>query len=245
MTGASTAAVVVFLATVTAVAVAFLLALRATMPRRWWLVALIVVVGWLAIPGVLARAHLIDRYDPLPAPALIVVAALTFATTALALSPVGKRFAEGLSLAALVGFQVFRVPVEWTLHRLYLDGVVPVQMTYSGRNFDIVSGATAGLLALWLASGQRQWQPVLAWNILGLALLINIVTIAVLSTPVPFRQFTEHAPHRLPSTFPFVWLPTFLVQAALFGHLIVFRALRARKANPDYQSSAADLPRAR
>ena len=239
------AAVVVFLATVTAVAVVFVLALRATMPTRWWLVALIVVVGWLAIPGGLARAHLIDRYDPLPAPALIVVAVLTLATTALAFSSVGKRFAEGLPLAALVGFQVFRVPVEWTLHRLYLDGVVPEQMTYSGRNFDIVSGATACLLALWLASGRRSSPLVLAWNILGLTLLINIVTIAVLSTPVSFRQFTETAPHQLPSTFPFVWLPTFLVQAALFGHLVVFRALRARKANSVYQSSAADLPRAR
>jgi hypothetical protein len=31
--------------------------------------------------------------------------------------------------------------------------------------------------------------------------------------------------------FPYVWLPTFLVQAALFGHLLVFRAL-ARKRTP-------------
>ena len=28
--------------------------------------------------------------------------------------------------------------------------------------------------------------------------------------------------NRLPSMFPYVWLPTFLVQAALFGHLLVF-----------------------
>jgi hypothetical protein len=33
---------------------------------------------------------------------------------------------------------------------------------------------------------------------------------------------------RLPSMFPYVWLPTFLVQAALFGHLLVFRAIGAR-----------------
>jgi hypothetical protein len=34
----------------------------------------------------------------------------------------------------------------------------------------------------------------------------------------------------LPGMFPYVWLPTFLVQAALFGHLVVFRALMRRKA---------------
>ncbi len=69
-----------------------------------------------------------------------------------------------------------------------------------------------------------------AWNLLGLALLINIVTIAVLSTPVPFRRFLEDPPNRLPSLFPYVWLPTFLVQVALAGHVLVFRRLRAPQA---------------
>lgn len=67
-------------------------------------------------------------------------------------------------------------------------------------------------------------------NLLGLGLLANIVAIAVLSTPVPFRAFMNEPANRLPSMFPYVWLPTFLVQAALFGHLLVFRALRRRGA---------------
>jgi hypothetical protein len=81
------------------------------------------------------------------------------------------------------------------------------------------------------ASGGRSWAwlpgLVIAWNLLGLGLLANIVIIAVLSTPVRFRSFTAGPANLLPSTFPYVWLPTFLVQAALFGHLVVFRALRA------------------
>ena len=70
------------------------------------------------------------------------------------------------------------------------------------------------------------------WNILGLALLANIVTVAVLSTPTPFRQFTGGPPNLLPSTFPFVWLPSFLVQVALGSHLLVFRQLRRRRDEP-------------
>jgi len=38
-------------------------------------------------------------------------------------------------------------------------------------------------------------------------------------------------PNTLPSAFPFVWLPTFLVQLALAGHLILFRRLRAEAAS--------------
>lgn len=187
-----------------------------------------VLLLYLGVPAVLVGVGALDRYDPLPAPGLLLLLALTLVTVGLALSSFGGAFASSLSLVALIGYQVFRVPVEWLLHRLYLDGVIPVQMTYAGRNFDIVSGITAGLLAGWLASGRRAPRGVvLVWNIVGLALLANVVTVAVLSTPVPFRVFREGPPNLVPSTFPHVWLPSFLVQAALFGHVLVFRRLRA------------------
>jgi len=147
---------------------------------------------------------------------------------ALAWSPFGKKLAAAVPLAGLVGYQVFRIPVEWMLHRLFIEGIVPVQMTYAGRNFDIVTGVTAAIVAVILLSGRRPIPLVLAWNVMGLALLANIVAVAVLSTPVPFRAFQTGPPNLLPSMFPFVWLPTFLVPAALFGHLVVFRALRGR-----------------
>lgn len=188
-------------------------------------IPLLVFTGWLAIPGVLAWSGLLDRYSPLPAPALVMIAVLTVGTVVLAFSRVGARIVETVPLAGLVGYQVFRVGVEYVLHRLCDEGVVPVQMTFMGRNFDIVSGLTAFALALWLRSGRRAPGLVLAWNLLGLALLAHIVLIAVLSTPVPFRHFDNEPANLLPSMFPYVWLPSFLVQAALFGHLLVFRAL--------------------
>ena len=166
---------------------------------------------------------MLDRYNPLPAPALVMVLALTVVTLTMTLSPVGRRVAVRIGLPALVGFQAFRIPVEWLLHRLYQEGVIPVQMTYAGRNFDIVSGLTAAALGMWLARGGRSRGLVFAWNVLGLALLANIVTIAVLSTPVPFRQFTDGPANLLPSLMPYVWLPSFLVQLALAGHVLVFR----------------------
>jgi hypothetical protein len=185
-----------------------------------------IVVLYLAVPAALARAGALDRYNPLPAPALVLVLALTIVTVATALSPFGRRLASSVGVAALIGFQSFRVAVEWLLHRLFAEGVIPVEMTYAGRNFDIVSGLTAAAIGTWLASGHRLprgW--LLAWNCVGLMLLVNIVTIAVLATPVSFRQITAGPPNLLPSTFPYVWLPTVLVQAALLGHLLIFRAL--------------------
>jgi len=185
-----------------------------------------IVAAYLVIPAILARAGALDRYDQMPAPGLALILVLAIATAVLALSRFGARVAASIGIAALVGYQAFRLVVEWLLHRLYAEGVVPVQMTWSGRNFDVVSGITALLLGVWLLrTKQRPRGLLLAWNVLGLALLANIVAVAVLSAPVPFRGFTEGPPNLLPSTFPFIWLPTFLVQLALFGHLALFRAL--------------------
>jgi hypothetical protein len=219
----------VFVCTVASVVVIWLLAIDSAEDlsnRARAASALVVLGGWLGLPAVLAITGRLDRYDPLPAPALLLVAALTAANIAGILSPIGRSLARHAKLPWLVGFQAFRIPVEWWLHHAYEFGFVPVQMTYAGRNFDVITGITALALGIWLAVGRVPRGVVLAWNLLGLALLINIVVVAILATPVPFRVFADGPPNLLPSTFPFVWLPTFLVQAALAGHLLVFRALK-------------------
>ncbi len=40
------------------------------------------------------------------------------------------------------------------------------------------------------------------------------------------RKFFNEPANTFVTYFPFVWLPAFLVQAAWFGHLLVFRRLR-------------------
>ncbi len=145
------------------------------------------------------------------------------AAALLGLSRFGRRLADGIPLAALVGFQAFRIPVELILHAKYVDGTIPVQMTYLGRNFDIVTGVTAIVVA-WLALRGKLTRPVLlAWNTLGLALLGNIVVVAMLSVPGKWRVFLNDPPNTFVAEMPYTWLPTVLVTTALLGHIVVYR----------------------
>jgi hypothetical protein len=155
---------------------------------------------------------------------LLLMAACSAATVGLARSSLGARLAERLPLAALVGFQAFRFPLELVMHRAATDGVMPIEMSFSGYNFDIVTGVTALVVGLGLRSGKVSLGVVRAWNVLGSVLLAAIVGIAFAALPWVHAFGAEHV-NTWVLHFPYVWLPTVLVQAALFGHLLVFRRL--------------------
>jgi hypothetical protein len=192
------------------------------------IVLLLFLGAYLVAPAILSATGQLSRYTPLPTLGAAFLALITPGTIAIAASPLGARLATALSLPVLIGYQVFRLPLEVLLHRLFLEKAIPVQMTYSGWNFDILTGLSAAALGLyyWRRSRPLPWLT-LAWNLFGLALLINIVVIAALSTP-SFEVFDTGPQNLLPSTFPFVWLPYFLVQLALLGHLLTFRRISGR-----------------
>lgn len=194
--------------------------------QRWTIGVFGFMIVWLAATAILAARGKLSDWSQFPPPVMTLFTTATLLTIFYAFSRIGSRLVDGLSVASLVGFQVFRVPVELILFLWCRYQVVPVQMTFEGWNFDVISGLSACIIA-WLAAQDRlpKW-GLLLWNVVGLGLLINIVTIAVLSMPTPLRTFfTEPANSLVPTQAPYVWLPVFLVQAALFGHLLVFRKL--------------------
>ena len=144
---------------------------------------------------------------------------------ALAFSGVGQRVAQNLPLYALVGFQVFRLPLELVLHRWYMEGVLPVQMTYAGRNFDVLTGLLALVVAPLMYFGMLSRRAAWVFNLIGSALLVNVASIAVRSSPVPLRAYMNEPPVLLALHAPFTWIVPVCVAGALFGHLITFRRL--------------------
>ena len=178
------------------------------------------VLGWLMVTALAAMAGLLSDFYSLPPRFLFVVVPAILAVVAIALHPHTGPLLDQASGAWLVGFQFFRVPMELILWQLAVARVIPAMMTFEGRNFDVLVGLTAPVIA-WLAF-TKKWLspgPVIFWNLFGLALLANIVAIAALSTPTRFRQFFEGPPNEMIGGFPFVWLIAFVVPLALLGHL--------------------------
>ena len=193
------------------------------------LLAGIGVTAVMAVELALAASGVLAAWNHVPPPMMLVVGGAILIAVVTALSSVGTRVADRLSFALIIGYQSFRLPLELVMHRAASIGLMPEQMSFSGWNFDILTGVLAIPVALLAARGRPSRGLIVAWNLTGTLLLANIVTIAVASLPM----FAAFGPDRLNiwvAEPPYIWLPGVLVPAALFGHLLTWRKL-ARSAS--------------
>jgi hypothetical protein len=189
--------------------------------------ALFGISVWMSLTWAVASTGLIADFDRWPPPMVLMFLTVLSLSTAIAFTRYGTRFVDGLPLWILVAGQAFRLPLEWLMHRAADEGVMPPQMSYSGWNFDILTGLTAIPVAFLLARGFRHARAItIVWNVLGSVLLMNILTVAMLSTPL-VAAFGAERTNTWIAYPPYIWLPTMMVVCAITGHLVIFRKLRA------------------
>ncbi|SDW48610.1 hypothetical protein SAMN05444410_10393 [Hydrobacter penzbergensis] len=138
----------------------------------------------------------------------------------------GRTFIDGMNLKVLTILHIIRIPVEIVLLWLCMHKVVPQIMTFEGRNFDILSGISAPFI-YYIAFRKETYNKwvLLVWNIICLILLINIVSIAILSAPFAFQRFGLDQPNIAVLYFPYIWLPACVVPVVLLSHLASIRLL--------------------
>lgn len=191
--------------------------------KKIFYTTLTALIGWTAFISILALIGFFSDFSSFPprlgiilVVPLITILLVTFSQTAKTLLPL-------VPTTSLIKIQSFRVIVEILLWILFIQSLLPVQMTFEGRNFDILAGLTAPIMVILinLYALSRKW--IIAWNIAGLLLLFNIVGVALLSIPTPFRYFMNEPANTIVATFPFVLLPGMLVPLAYGLHFLSLR----------------------
>jgi len=181
-----------------------------------------VFISVLSITGVTGNFTLFPfNFLPIVAIPLITILILTFSKSTV-------DILQNIPIKNLIQLQVFRLFVEILLWMTLIQNLIPKQMTFEGRNWDILVGITAPVVAHFF-SGNRK--ALIAWNIICLGLLINIVSIAVLSLPTPVRLFENEPSSSIVTVFPFIFLPGFLVPLAYALHFLSLRKLLATKSD--------------
>ncbi len=186
---------------------------------------------WLVGVSVLASQGFFSDFSTLPPkitltlmPPMIIWLVITIRSKTL------KLILDKIPPHWIIGLQSFRIFVELILWKQFLEGLTPIQMTFEGRNFDVLVGLSAPIIAYLYAKKGRAFRKVaIIWNIAGMALLLNILVVAILSFPTKFRYFMNEPANTLVAEFPVILLPAFLVMIAYTMHYFSLKQLLSKK----------------
>jgi len=193
---------------------------------RFSKMAVAIILAWLMVQAVIASTGFYTNTSSLP-PRFLLAILPPFAAIILLFNSVkGKEIIDFLPCGTLTLLHIVRVPVEITLLLLFFHKTIPIEMTFEGRNVDIISGITAPAV-YYFGFVTRKMKPalIITWNVLCILLLINIVVTAILSVQFPFQQFGFEQPNIAVLHAPYIWLPCFIVPSVLFSHLVVIRQM--------------------
>lgn len=180
---------------------------------------------WLTITFLVSRAGILSDFESRP-PRLMIMLLVEMALFAFVSgTSTARRLLEATPMSWPIALHTIRIPIELALFVLFASGKLPVQMTFEGRNFDVLVGLTAPIAAFALARGKIGHRGALVWNLFAFGLLLNIMGIAITTFPGPLHLAWPGVSNMILATPPFAWLPAFLVPVAFFGHVLSFRQL--------------------
>lgn len=185
---------------------------------------------WTILMAVLSLSGFTNNFDSFPPrPIFIILSVFIFFSIAI-FTPTLSEILLYTPPQWILYLQSFRFFVEILLWLLFIQNLIPVQMSFEGRNFDILVGITGPIFG-YFCFVKQNWSKKAAfwWNIAGLALLFNILVIAVLSMPTPIRMFMNEPANRIVAIFPFFFLPSILVPIAFVMHIFSLRQLSLLK----------------
>ncbi|MEP1032018.1 hypothetical protein [Ekhidna sp.] len=135
-----------------------------------------------------------------------------------------------MPITTLHYIHIVRVPVEMVLWWLAVSRAIPMDMTFEGSNLDIISGISAPFAAVFMVGAQSKSRiGAIIWNVIALALLINIVNMAVGYMPYYYTPTGGQSANLGVFYFPYVLLPTVIVPTIFFSHLVSLYQLIFKK----------------
>lgn len=188
------------------------------------------LIGWFLLQYVAGKlGFFVMGLGQLP-PRIMAVVIPNFALLIyVSVSAFGRTFAAPFSLRFLTAVQAFRIVVEVVLWQLAAKELLPSVMSFEGRNFDILVGLSAPLMAYLHHRGSVSKRGMVIWNIAGMVILTNVVVNGFLSVP-GIQMIATNVPNFIVSYAPFNLLPGILVPLAYLFHILSMKKLLAPSA---------------
>jgi len=190
------------------------------------LVSALLLVTWLIFTTVVSLQGMLQNFSTTPPRVMIILIPAVLGIIYISSSSRVNAYLSVIPSSWLLYIQSFRILMEVLLWLMFLNNLIPVQMSFEGLNYDILAGLSAPIIGYYALAVQK-WPRIsaLLWNFAGFLLVTNITLISILSTPVPFRQFMNEPANTIVSFFPFVWIPAFIVPFAFLMHVLSIKQI--------------------
>lgn len=136
-------------------------------------------------------------------------------------------------------YQSFRVVMELIILMTFYAGIIPIQATFEGYNFELIFAITSPILGYLIFV--KQSIPIkyaILWNIVGITFLIIVVSIMVSSYFIPEIWGTQKELIDISFTkLPLLLLPAFMVPSAIFVHIFSIIQILKEKLNNNLVNS--------
>ena len=177
-----------------------------------------IIVLWSILHSILAYSGFYLNSTAFP-PRFILVLAPAIAIILFSISKNRNWFVARRNRQLSTLLHIVRFPVEIILMQLFIFKMVPQLMTFEGRNFDIIMGISAPLIALLIYKKLIGKRALLIWNVLGLIMILFIFLNGIFSAELPFQQLAFDQPNIAPTYFPFILLPSTIVPIVIWTHI--------------------------
>lgn len=185
---------------------------------------------WLLIAAIVTFFGVFQVYDRVPPNiAFIPLSALLIIILWLSQKS-NRKAAMAIPVSWLFFFHILRIPVELWIWQMHEHQYLPEIMTFSGWNVDLYSGILLPITG-YLVFSKKVLPRWFAWlaNALGSLTLLWIVGLAIGSLPGKVQFLSVEIENAVVGTFPFIWLPAFIVPLVLLAHIITFMQLARKK----------------
>lgn len=120
-----------------------------------------------------------------------------------------------------IAYQSFRAIIEPLFYFTFLQGILPIQVTFEGVNYDVLLGISAIFMGLYAFRKNASKKLLIVWNFIGIGVVAFAAFTFISSFYFPSIWGQENSVISQEfNQFPFLLLPLFFMPSAIFMHVL-------------------------
>ena len=185
------------------------------------IIASIILSSWLIIQYTISESGFYHDLSLPPRIPLFMIFPLFLFTIIFLNRNKKSMLLQAIPIHIPIAYQSFRAIIEWLFYSTFLQGILPVQVTFEGANYDVLLGISAIVMGIYAFRKEASKKLLILWNYIGIGIVMFAAFTFITSFYFPSIWGLENSemPQKF-NQFPFLLLPSFFMPSAIFMHIL-------------------------